>query len=157
MSRSVGSGEGAVTFTPAYCSGSSVEARADHHDGGEPQRLALLQVVEVDLGVGDRRQVVLAQRVHVVGGERLADEVVQDVVAADRAVDHRAGRLALPETGDLHLAGDVAIGAIEVALEFLGGNLDLQPDGVPPGLLHCRLHAESRVLEIGAATCPIDP
>ena len=87
-------------------------------------------------------------------GARTLEEVLENVILTDGAVDHRSGRLSFSESGDLHLSGDVAVRAIEIAFELLGWHLDLQPNGVPAGLLDGGLHAVSSVPEIGVTTVP---
>jgi hypothetical protein len=113
---------------------------------GEPERPVHLDVVlgEVELRVGDGGEVMFAQRPHVVGGEELFDELVEDDVASHARVDDLLRHVALAEAGDLDLPGDLAVGAVEVLGELLWWNLHLKANRVLGGLLDGRLHRCSR-------------
>ena len=104
------------------------EARPDLDLGGEGERLALLDAVERDVGVGDRREVVLAHRVAVVDGHRVGQELLHHGVAADLRVDHLARRFALAEAGHANLLGDLSIRLLDVLLDVGLGDLDREFD-----------------------------
>ena len=127
------------------------EPGANLHRGGEPQRLALLQLADVDVGVGDRSQVVVAERPQVVGRQELVQELVHDVVPAKTGVDDLLGHLALSEPGDADVAGHLAIGPVQVPSELLGLDLNGQLHHVLVGFLHHGLHLPPSVLETRAS------
>ena len=65
---------------------------------------------------------------------------MQDVLAADPGVDDLLRDLPLAEAGDLRLAGQLAVGAVEIARDLVRFDLNGEPDHVLVGLLDGGLH-----------------
>ena len=96
--------------------------------------------LEVELGVADRRDAGVLDRLLVPAGERAAHGLVEHGLAPD-ALDHDLRRdLALAEAGDLQLLADLAGGALHLALERGALDLDLQAHARVAELLGGGLH-----------------
>ena len=80
-----------------------LQARPHLDRGGEDQRLVVLDLLELDLGVADRREVLLADGVAEVRGHGARQELLEHDVAADLGVDDLLRDLALAEARDLDL------------------------------------------------------
>ena len=104
--------------------GAERRGRAHADLEGERQRLALAgQVAEVDLGVADRGDARVVDRVHVPAGEPAADGLVEDRLAPEALDDDRRRDLALAKARELHLAPELARLHLERALHLLGSDL----------------------------------
>ena len=94
-----------------------------------------------DLGLAERADRVLLERLPVEGRQRIVDGLLEDGGAADALLDDPCGDLALAEAGHLDVLTDVLDGRIEARLELLERDLDGQLDpGRAEGLertLHC--------------------
>ena len=117
-----------------------LQARAHLHDGREDQRGRVLEGLQVDLGVGDGREVLVGDGAPVVLGHGGVEELLVHHVATDLGVDDGLRHLALAEPGDLDLVGHAPIRGIEVLGVLLDGHLDREFDGVFGGVLDGRLH-----------------
>ncbi len=97
---------------------------SDVNLGREPQRLPVGEVGDLDLGP--------TQRLHLMGPDGrqqllrngLLDGLSEDGLAPDPLIDDRRRHLALPETGDGHLGGDLAVRLLEARLELGERHLD---------------------------------
>ena len=94
--------------------------------GGELEGLVVLELGDLDLGLGERLEGVLLQRLDVLLREHVVDRLVEDRAAADLAVDHGRRDLAAAEAGDVDLLGDLLVRRVEARLELLEGHLDGQ-------------------------------
>ncbi len=101
-----------------------------HLDGDlEDERLAFLGLDDVDLGVGQRQDVLLDERVAIGVLDEVLDGVVDDGAGRQLPFEERSRRLARAETRDARSSREVADGLVDGALESLGGDLDLEVDG----------------------------
>ena len=120
----------------------------------ELDRPFLLAAGDLDLRRGDEVDVVLADRL----GEVLRDRVAQRLLArradADAGLEHPAGRLAVAEARQLHLAGDGLERPVDVAIELVLLDLDVQLDLVPLEGFNRTLHRAAS-LSVGVATRPL--
>ena len=94
--------------------------------GGELEGLVVLELRHLDLRLGQRLEVVLLERGHVLLRDDGVDRLVEDRAAADLAVDDRRRNLAAAEAGDVDLLRDLLVGRVEARLELLEGHLDGQ-------------------------------
>ena len=120
-----------VTATSSTCAREVVVRRQvdlglDVHLGGELQGLVVLELGDLDLGLGQRLEVVVLERLDVELRQRVVDRLVEDRPAADLAVDHHRRHLAAPEPRDVDLLGDGLVRLVEARLELLEGHLDGQ-------------------------------
>ena len=106
----------------------------------EPERPRRVDVLDVDLRVGDRCELVLSHCPEVVRRDRVVHELLEHDLAAHAGVDHGLGHLALPETRDPDLARHLPIGSVEVAGELLRRDLHRQLHDVAVRLFERRLH-----------------
>jgi hypothetical protein len=108
--------------------------------GGEGEALVVGHLEALDLGLGQRREVVGLERLGVHGGEGLVDGLLEDGAAPDLTVDDRRRDLAAAEAGHVDLLGDLLVGSVQVGLEILERHLDgeLDPRGAQglDGALH---------------------
>ena len=104
--------------------------------GGEVQ-LALLalrrggqagDLRDLDLGLTQRAQLVLADGLGVEAGQALVDGVLEDGRAADALVDDARRHLALAEARDHDVLGDVLVRVLDARLELVVRHLDGQLD-----------------------------
>ena len=104
---------------------------ADLDLGGEDQ-LALTglrrDLGDLDLGLAEGAQVLLARGLAVEAGERVVDGVLDHGAPADALVDDAGRDLALAEAGDVHLLRDVLVGVVDARLELVVLHLDGQLD-----------------------------
>ncbi len=86
---------------------------------------------DVDLGLAQRRDLVLGQRLAVELGEGLVDGLLDDRPAADALLDELARHLAAAEARHVDLRTDRCERRLDARLELLGGDLDghLDPGG----------------------------
>ena len=140
MSASVGCGGRLEDLHALVVGLRELQPRTDLHRGGEDERLARLQLLDVDLGVADRREVLVGDRLAEVGGHAQVDELLEHDVTPDLGVDERLRRLAGAESRDLDLACDRSVGQIQVLVDLLRRNLDRELDGMRFGGFNGRLH-----------------
>ena len=133
-------GGGLLDLQPGVVGLGELQPGTDLDHRRELQRRIVGELVQVDVGVGDGRQVVLGDRLPVVVGHRGLQELVADDLAADLGVDDLLGHLALAEPGDLDLVGDRPIRLVHVLGVLVGGDLDGELDGVFVGVLDGGLH-----------------
>ena len=87
-----------------------------HLDGHlEDERLAFLRLDDVDLGVGQRQDVLLDERVAVGVLDEVLDGVVEDSAGGELPFEERSRRLARAEARDPRSAGEVADGLVDGA------------------------------------------
>jgi hypothetical protein len=103
-----------------------LDGRADLDDGVEDDIAVLLAGGDVDLRRGDDIHIVLADRLGVVVGQRVAQGLLAGEAGAELGLQHLAGRLARAEAGDAHLTRDAAERIVDGGLEL--GLLDLDRD-----------------------------
>ena len=103
--------------------------RADLDGRLEDDRLALLRLDDVDVGVGERQDLLLDQRLAVGRLHEVLDGVVEDGARAEGALEDRPRRLPRSEPGDARASREVLDGLADGAIEPLGRNLDLELDG----------------------------
>ena len=94
--------------------------------GGELQHVVVVELGDLDLGLRERLERVLLQRLDVRLRQQLVDRLVEDGRAADLPVDHGRRDLAAAEAGDVDLLGDRLVRRVEARLELLEGHLDGQ-------------------------------
>ena len=98
-------------------------------DGGlEDERLALLGLDDLDLGVGQRDESLLGEGFAVGILDEVLDGLVEDRARAEMTLEDGAWRLARPEPGDPGPARQQADGGVDGAAQPLGGELDLEDD-----------------------------
>src|SRR5439155_25102616 len=130
-----------------------LEPRTDLDRCREDERLSLLYLLERDVRIRDRCELVLPDGLPVVRGDGVLQELRDDRVATDLRVDDFPRGLALAEAGHLDLLGHSPVGGIEVLPEAVGGDLDGQLDLVLVGLFDGGLHRDASVPE-NSATWP---
>ena len=121
--------------------GDAVERRdgdlgADLDLGGEVQLTLLAggrsgqagDLGDLDLGLAQGAQLVLADGLGVEAGQALVDRVLEDGGATDALVDDARRHLALAEAGDDDVLGDVLVRVIDARLELVVRHLDGQLD-----------------------------
>ncbi len=111
-----------------------VELGAHVDLGGELDQVAVLQLGHLDLGLGQRVQVVLRDGLAVELRQRVVQRLLDDGPAAEPLVDHHRRHLALAEAGDVHRLRDLAVGLVQAGLEVVERHLDdeLDPGGAQP-------------------------
>ena len=92
-------------------------------------------------------EIILADGAHVIAGNEVLHEFLEHVLTADSGVDDLSRDLSLAEAREPHLAGHLAIGAVEVSGHLVGLDLHGHPDDVLVGLLDGRLHFGARLPE----------
>ena len=106
----------------------------------EDERLALLGLDDLHVGVGQGQDVLLDERLAIGVLHQVVDRLVEDDARAEVALEDRSRRLAGPEAGDAGPAGEGADGRVKGRVQALGGDLDLEQDGRlgggGPGDLH---------------------
>ena len=102
---------------------------ADRDGRLEDERLALLRLEDLHVGVGQGQDVLLDQGLAVDVLHEVVDGLVEDDARAEVALEHRAGRLARPEAGDAGPPGEGADRLVEGLVQALGRDLDLEQDG----------------------------
>ncbi len=116
------------------------DLRSHLDDRVERDRTLLAARRDVDLGRRDDIDVVLAHRLRVVLGKRLAKCLFAGHRGADARFEDASGRLARPEPGDAHLVSDATERCIHRFVEFrlvdLDRNLDLVVFEGLDGALH---------------------
>ncbi len=117
-----------------------LDGRADVDLGGEVQRLAVLQLRDVDLGLAQRAELRLVDRVGVELREGVVDRLLQDRTTAEALVDDPGRDLALAEALHRDLLVDLLVRRVEAVLELLEGHLDSEPNPGRVQGLHGALH-----------------
>jgi hypothetical protein len=117
-----------------------LDGRADVDLGGEVQRLAVLQLRDVDLGLAEDVQLGLVDRLGVELRKRVVDRLLQNRTAAEPLVDDARRDLALPEALHRDLLVDLLVRRVEAVLELLEGHLDAEPNPGRVQGLHGALH-----------------
>ena len=100
----------------------------DLDDGVELDVALFLAGGDVDLRRRDHVDVLGDDRLDVVLGQRVAQRLVACRLGADARLEQLAGRLAGPESRDLHLLGQLAERGVDGALEVGGGDRDVEAD-----------------------------
>src|SRR5262249_14322041 len=126
--------------------------RADRHGRLEDQRLALLRLDDLDVGIGERQDVLLDQRLAVRGLDELVDGLVEDGPVAEDGLEDAARRLAGPEAGDAGAAREGAGGLAHGDRQALGGDLDLEDQGALRSGGRGDLHRPRRIAHEGPRT-----
>ena len=134
------------------------ELRRRHHADldREGERRALLgEVGEVDLRVADGLDPGVRERLLVPGGQPAADRLVEHGLAAHLAQHDLRRHLAAAEAGHAHLAAELRRRALQLALERLGGHLDLHAHARVGELCDVRLHGRHGTADCsGGASLP---
>lgn len=120
-----------------------LELGADVDLGGEGQRLVVLQLGDVDLGLAQRLEVTLVDGVLVELRQRVVDGLLQDGAATEPLVDDAGRDLALAEARHRDLLVDLLVRRVEAGLELLEGHLDSEPNPGRVQGLHGALHGRS--------------
>ena len=105
------------------------DLRADLDRRLEDERLAFLGLHDLDVGVRERQDLLLDERLAIGRLDEVLDRVVEDGARAERALEDGARRLAGAEPGDARAAREVLDGLADGAVEPLGRELDLEVDG----------------------------
>src|SRR5690606_7784635 len=113
---------------------------ADVDLGGEVQRLAVLQLRDVDLGRAQGAQPGLVDRVGVELREGAGAGLLPHRTAADPLVDDPGPDLALAEALHRDLLVDLLVRRVEAVLALLEGHLDSEPNPGRVQGLHGALH-----------------
>ncbi len=103
-----------------------VRPHADLDREGQ-RRTGVGQIADVDVRFADRRDPGRVDRVHVPGPERLAQRLVEHILAAEAPDHHRRRDLALAEAGNLQLVAELASSLLHAALNLCGRDLGLDP------------------------------
>ncbi len=90
--------------------------------------LELGDLHDLHVGLAERTDVRLRHGLAVEAGQRLVDRVLKHGPAADALVDDACRHLALAESGDGDLLGDVLVRVIDARLELVVLHLDGQLD-----------------------------
>ena len=94
----------------------------------EDERLALLGLDDLDVGVRQRQDLLLDERVAVGRLDEPVDGLVEDGAVAEDALEDAARRLAGPEAGDAGPLREGPDGLADGPGELLGRDLDLEDD-----------------------------
>lgn len=113
---------------------------ADVDLGGEGQQFAVLQLRDVHLGLAQRVQVGLVDRLGVELREGVVDGLLQHRTAAEALVDDAGRDLALAEALHRDLLVDLLVRRVEAVLELLEGHLNSEPNPSRVQGLHGALH-----------------
>ena len=95
----------------------------------EPERLALDGLDDLDVGIRQRDDVLLDERLAIRVLDQVLDGLVEDGARAEDALEDGPRGLAGPEPGDARAAGQAADGVADGAVEAVGRDLDLEEDG----------------------------
>ena len=95
----------------------------------EHDRLAFLGLYDLDVGVRERDDPLLDDRVAVGVLDDALHRLVQHGAGAEDALEDRSRGLARPEAGDLRAARQALHGVADGAVEPVRGDLDLEEDG----------------------------
>src|SRR5579884_405461 len=98
------------------------------HGGREAEGLAALEVAELDLGLADRLDLLLVERVGVHPRQQGVDRLLLDRLPADHPLHDLGRRLAGAEAGDAHPAAEAADGVGDRLVDLRSGRLDAQLD-----------------------------
>src|SRR5207302_2726727 len=112
----------------------------DLDDGVELDVALLLPGGDLELGRGDRVEILGLDGLQVVVGHGVADGPFPGDPGAEMGLEEPAGRLPGPESGDPHLPGQLAEGGVDGRLELAGGDGDPEADLVALQRFDCRLH-----------------
>ena len=104
------------------------DLRPDLDDRVELDVAVLLAGGDVDLGRRDHVDVLGLDRLDVVLGQRVAQGLVACRLGAESRLEQLAGRLAGPESRELHLVGELAERGVDRALEIGRGDRDVELD-----------------------------
>ena len=119
--------------------------RPDFDDRVELDVAVFLAGGDLDLGRRDHVDVVLVDGLDVVLGAARPAAPVPARFGSEASFEQLAGRLAGPEAGDTHLAGELLERAVDGSFEFVGRDGDVQLDLVPVECLDRALHKEEGV------------
>src|SRR6185503_14036512 len=100
-----------------------LEGGTDVDLGGEVQRLAVLQLRDVDLGLAEDVDLGLVDRLGVELRKSVVDGLLQHGATAEALVDDPGGNLALAEALHRDLLVDLLVRRVEAVLELLEGHL----------------------------------
>jgi hypothetical protein len=106
-----------------------VELRTDLHLRGERAAVVLVEGLDVDLGRGDRDDLLGLQCLEEVVVQRVLQRGLGDHPFAEALLQQAAGRLAGTEAGQVDLLGQLPGGGVERLLDAGGFDLDGQLDG----------------------------
>src|SRR5699024_769905 len=109
-------------------------------------------LLHLDLGLAQRGQVVLGERLAVQLVQAAVDGLLHDNGTAHALVDDAVGTLAPTEAGDVHLRRDVAAGRVGARLALGEGRVDAELDPGRVDGLDGALHSFPRVLCCGVRT-----
>ena len=98
-----------------------------------------------DLGRRDHVDVVLGDRVDVELRQRVAQRLLACHFGSEASLEQPPRRLARAESGDAHLAGQLAKCGVDCPLEFVGRHRDVELDLVALDRLDRALHKEEAV------------
>src|SRR5699024_3680655 len=96
--------------------------------GGELQHLAVLELGDVQLGLAERLDLLLLQRLAVDVRQRVVDGTIQHGAAADALVHDLRRNLALAKARDRDLVADRLVRLVEAWLELVESDLDGELD-----------------------------
>ena len=108
--------------------GRQLELRPDVDLGGEGERLPVVELGDVDLGTPDRRDPRLGDGLGVQPRQGLLHGLLEHDPAADPLVEDARRHLARAEALDAHLRADLLVGAVELLLQVLEGDVDREAD-----------------------------
>ena len=106
-----------------------LDLRADGDGRREDDGLAFLRLDDVDVGVGDRQDLLLDERCAVGVLDQVLDRLVEDCAGTEHPLEDGSGRLAGPEAGNPGPPGEAPNGVVDGAVQALRGELDLELDG----------------------------
>ena len=116
----------------------------------EDERLALLGLDDLDVGVREGQDRLLDERVTVGRLDEPIDGLVEDGTGAEDSLEDRPRRLSRPEAGDTGSSAECSDGLVDGAAEALGGDFDLEDDGTLWGRGGSDVHRRG---SIGRAAC----
>ena len=95
----------------------------------EDERLALLGLDDLDIGVRQRQEVLLDHGFAICVTDQVLDRLVENGARAEMALENRSGGLARPEARHARPARQATDRVVDGAAEPLGRQLDLEQDG----------------------------
>ena len=111
-------------MTAIESSGGHGELGTDVDLGGEAQRLAVVEVGDLDLGLAQGAHAGVADGLGVGLRQRVIDRLFEHGAAADPLFDDAGRRLARPKARNPHRLADPLVGRVEAGLELVEAHLD---------------------------------
>src|SRR2546422_2739346 len=104
------------------------DLRLDRYRGGEPHRLASVELLDLDPGNVNRVEAGFIEGRVVGGGQQEIERFLAECRPADFPLDHRPGRLSRAESSDPHPRREPGVGLIDRFRNLVGVDFDREYD-----------------------------